>query len=107
MKQFLIESYEIRLGETFETATVHGKTGKSSAIIRCYGESNGESCSLEAVFLKEGSPVLTARKDQDERYVWIYLKPHLLPVWIDVLRNEQQVFAQISDDVEKSQIFTK
>ncbi len=94
---FKIESYAIKLGDRM-TATFDSTTIKAKGIIACIGT---EDHRIIAYFLCDDSPVPPAVITHEGKWGCLFLQKEIMPLWIDLLRNEKPLYGYINTQYPK------
>ena len=89
---FEIKNYSVKLGDKM-TATFGSQTIEARGIISCFG---AEDQRVIAYFLSDDSPAPLPVISGEGKWGCIFLEKALLPVWIDLLRNEKPLFGYIN-----------
>lgn len=97
---FRVESYKVVLGREL----VSPEGFKFFAVIRCEG---AEGIVSSFAFLRSDSPPAKNTYDPEEKYGMTYLPPEQYLLYLDLLRNENPVFAYLdSDEPEYNSLHT-
>jgi hypothetical protein len=90
---FEITGYTITLGD--KLADTFGKTSaKAVGIISCIGVAER----VVAYFLSDDSPVPTPMTTSGGKWGLIFLPKEMMPLWVDMLRNEKPLYGNINTD---------
>ena len=89
--QFEIGGYTIKLGRRLATRA-GDQTVTASGLISFLGE---DFMSMSVYFVDDGSPMPDPVLSQDGNVATLFLRSQLMPLWIDVLRNEKPIFGVI------------
>ena len=91
VRQFEIGGYTIKLGRRLSTRAVD-QTVTATGFISFLGE---DFMSMNVYFVDDGSPIPDAVLSRDGNVATLFLRSQLMPLWIDVLRNEKPIFGFI------------
>jgi len=94
---FKITNYRIKLGYR-QSATFGVTTLKAVGIISCMGNDNQR---VVIYFLHEESLIPNPTVTNDGKWGNIFLPREMMPVWMDLLRNERPLYGHIDSDVPK------
>jgi hypothetical protein len=94
---FEITSYKIKLGHR-QSATFGVTTLKAVGIISCMGNDNQR---VVIYFLHEESLIPNPAVTNDGKWGNIFLPAEMMPVWMDLLRNEKPLYGYINTEVPK------
>lgn len=94
---FEITNYKIKLGYRM-SATFGVTTAKSMGIISCMGNDNQR---IIIYFLHEESQVPNPAVTNRGKWGNIFLPKEMLPVWMDMLRNEKPLYGYINTEVPR------
>ena len=97
IRTFEILTYKVKLGSRL-TATFGVTTIKALGIISCSGPDNQR---IVAYFLNDESLIPNPAVTYEGKWGNIFLPKDMLPVWIDLLRNEKPVYGYINTEIPK------
>jgi hypothetical protein len=91
--KFEITGYHVALGG--EIVGISGnKAARAHGKITCKGEEG----TIAAYFLKDGSEVPQAQTIRNGRYGVLFLPRDMMPVWVDLLRNEKPIYGFTNEE---------
>ena len=94
---FEITNYKIKLGYRI-SATFGVTTIKAAGVISCMGNDNQR---VVIYFLHDESLIPNPAISAKGKWGNIFLPKEMMPVWIDILRNEKPLFGYINTDIPK------
>jgi hypothetical protein len=94
---FEISTYKIKLGYRM-SATFGVTTLKALGIISCIGPDNQR---INIYFLHDDSQVPNPAISNKGKWGNIYLQKEMMPVWMELVRNEKPLFGYINTEVPK------
>jgi len=94
---FEISTYKIKLGYRM-SATFGVTTLKALGIISCIGPENQR---INIYFLHDDSQVPNPAISNKGKWGNIFLQKEMMPVWINLVRNEKPLFGYINTEVPK------
>ncbi|MBG0859853.1 MAG: hypothetical protein IQL11_10135 [Bacteroidales bacterium] len=97
IRTFQITSYKIRLGYRM-SATFGVTTLKALGIISCPGPDDQR---VIVYFLHKESQVPNPAVTNNGKWGNIFLPKELLPVWMEMLRNEKPLYGDINTEIPK------
>ena len=89
--QFEVGGYTIKLGRRLSTRA-GDQVVAATGFIAFLGE---DFMSMNVYFVEDESPLPDPILSRDGNVATLFLRSHLMPVWIDVLRNEKPIFGVI------------
>jgi len=94
---FEITSYKIKLGYRL-SATFGVTTIKALGIISCMGPDNQR---VVVYFLHDESLIPNPAVSTEGKWGNIFLPKEMMPIWINMLRNEKPLYGYINTDIPK------
>jgi hypothetical protein len=93
LKQFLVETYQVRLGYALK-ATFGNTTIRARGIVACFGGDHR----FIAYFLTDDSPVLNPFYMEANKVGAIFLPFREIGPFVDLLRNEKSIYTYLNSD---------
>jgi len=94
IRNFQVDSYRVKLGDRL-SATFGGTPIKARGVISCMGPDNQR---IVGYFLTDDSPVPSPTTTVGGKWGPVFLAKEMLPVWLDLLRNEKPIYGYINTD---------
>jgi hypothetical protein len=91
IQQFEIGGYTIKLGRQFDIK-VADQNVNAIGVISCVGE---DFLNVNVYFVDDESPVPEPTLSRDGNVGTLFLRKDMIPIWVDVLRNEKPIFGFI------------